>query len=105
MPNAGNEPSDLGPIEILLVDDHTPIRKLLREIIETYGDLSVVGEAANGEEAMLLAAKLKPAVVIMDTHLPVLGGIPATTLIKLNNPFTAVIGLTARAIHTKTKKR
>jgi DNA-binding NarL/FixJ family response regulator len=44
---------------------------------------------------VLLAAKLKPAAVVMDIHLPVLSGVPATTLIKINNPFTAVIGLTA----------
>ena len=67
----------------------------MRETIESYADLSIVGEAANGEEAVLLAAKLKPAAVVMDIHLPVLSGVPATTLIKINNPFTAVIGLTA----------
>lgn len=82
-------------IEILLVDDHPHIRKLLREIIESYDNLTLVGEAVNGEEAVLLAVKLKPAAVVMDIHLPVLNGIPATTLIKMNNPFTAVIGLTA----------
>ena len=75
-------------IEILLVDDHPHIRKLLREIIESYDDLTLVGEAVNGEEAVLLAVKLKPAAVVMDIHLPVLNGIPATTLIKMNNPFT-----------------
>ena len=82
-------------MRILLVDDHPHIRKLLREIIESYDDLTLVGEAVNGEEAVLLAVKLKPAAVVMDIHLPVLNGIPATTLIKMNNPFTAVIGLTA----------
>lgn len=89
------EPSPFAPIEILLVDDHPHVRKLLREIVETYDDLKIVGEATNGEEAVFLAAKLKPAAVIMDIHLPVLSGVPATTLIKTNNPFTAVIGLTA----------
>ena len=88
-------PSDSRPIEILLVEDHPYVRKLLRQIIETYEDLRIVGEAANGEEAVLLAAKLKPSVVVMDIHLPILGGVPATTLIKLNNPCTTIIGLTA----------
>ena len=83
------------PIEILLVDDHPQVRKLLREMIETYDDLRIVGEAVNGEEAVLLAAKLKPAAFVMDVHLPVLNGVPATTLIKMNNPFTVIIGLTA----------
>jgi DNA-binding NarL/FixJ family response regulator len=67
----------------------------LRQIIETYEDLRIVGETANGEEAVLFAAKLKPSAVVMDIHLPILGGVPATTLIKLNNPCTAIIGLTA----------
>jgi DNA-binding NarL/FixJ family response regulator len=83
------------PIEILLVDDHPLIRKLLRKIIDSYDDLSVVGEAVNGEEAVLLAARLKPDVVLMDIHLPILSGISASTLIKVNNPFVTVIALTA----------
>src|SRR5918993_2719637 len=95
MLNADSQPPYPDPIEALLVDDHHYVRRLLREIIESYKDLSIVGEAVNGEEAVLLAAKLKPAAVVMDIHLPVLSGVPATTLIKINNPFTAVIGLTA----------
>jgi DNA-binding NarL/FixJ family response regulator len=81
MPNEDSEPSHSSPIEILLVDDPPHVRKLLREMIETYDDLKIVGEAVNGEEAVLLAAKLKPAAVVMDVHLPVLNGVPATTLI------------------------
>jgi DNA-binding NarL/FixJ family response regulator len=42
-----------------------------------------------------MAAKLKPGVVVMDVHLPLLSGVPATTLIKMNNPFTSIIGLRA----------
>ena len=95
MLNEDSEPSQSHPIEILLVDDHPRVRQLLREMIESYDDLRIVGEAFNGEDAVLLAASLKPAVVIMDIHLPILGGIPATTLIKMNNPFVTVIGVTA----------
>jgi DNA-binding NarL/FixJ family response regulator len=90
-----SEPSRSRPIEILLVDDHPRVRQLLREMIESYDDLKIVGEAFNGEEAVLLAASLKPAVVIMDIYLPILSGIAATTLIKVNNPFITVIALTA----------
>jgi DNA-binding NarL/FixJ family response regulator len=97
------EPSHAGTIEILLVDDHPHVRQLLRETIERYSNLSIAGEAVNGEEAVLLAAKLKPAVVVMDIHLPVLSGVPATTLIKINNPFIAVIGLTAGDPHEDEK--
>ena len=95
MLNEDTEPLHSQPIEILLVDDHPQVRQVLRQLIETYDDLTIVGEAVNGEEAVLLAAKLKPAAVVMDVHLPVLNGVPATTLIKINNPFTVVIGLTA----------
>jgi len=95
MPNEVSKPSHSTPIEILLVDDHAYVRKILCEMIKTYDDLTIVGEAGNGEEAVLLAAKLKPAAVVMDVHLPVLNDVPATTLIKMNNPFTAIIGLTA----------
>ena len=103
MPNQDSEPSHSSPITILLVDDHPHVRKLLREIIETYDDLSIVGEAINGEEAVLLALKHKPAAVVMDIHLPVLSGVPATTLIKMNNPFTAIVGLTAGDPHQDEK--
>ena len=95
MYNEDGDSSVSQTIEVLLVDDHPLIRKLLRKLIENYDDLSVVGEAVNGEEAVLLAAKLKPDVVIMDIHLPILSGISATTLIKVNNPFVTVIALTA----------
>jgi DNA-binding NarL/FixJ family response regulator len=64
-------------------------------IIESYKYLSIVGEAVNGEEAVLLAAKLKPAAVVMAIHLPVLSGVAAATLIKIHNPFVSIIALTA----------
>lgn len=95
MDNEEDSESSPEPMEVLVVDDHPLIRKLLREIIQSYGDFSVVGEAVNGEEAVLLAARLKPDVVIMDIHLPILNGIPAATLIKVNNPFVTVIAITA----------
>jgi DNA-binding NarL/FixJ family response regulator len=95
MLNADSQPSYPDPIEVLLVDDHQYVRRLLREIIESYKDLSIVGEAVNGEEAVLLATKLKPAAVVMDIHLPVLSGVAAATLIKIHNPFVSIIALTA----------
>ena len=95
MPKESSESAQSSPIDILLVDDHAQVRQILRQIIQSYDDLSIVGEAATGEEAVLLAAKLKPAAVIMDIHLPVLNGIAAATLIKINNPFITIIALTA----------
>jgi DNA-binding NarL/FixJ family response regulator len=90
-------------IDVLLVDDHAHVRKILRQLIEAHDDLTIAGEAVNGEEAVLLVTKLKPAAVVMDIHLPVLNGVPATTLIKMNNPFTVVIGLTAGDPHEDEK--
>ena len=90
-----SESSPSQPIKVVLVDDHPLIRKLLHKIIDSYDDLSVVGEAVNGEEAVLLAARLKPDVVLIDIHLPIVSGISAATLIKVNNPFVTVIALTA----------
>ena len=82
-------------IDILLVDDHPVMRQLLRDLLESYADLTIVGEAGNGEDAVSEATKLQPSVVIIDIKLPTMTGIQATGLIKLRSPFTAIIGLTA----------
>jgi DNA-binding NarL/FixJ family response regulator len=82
-------------IDVLLVDDHPQMRRLLRDMLETYADLTIVGEAETGEEAVTAAIRLHPSVVIIDIHLPTLNGIQATKLIKLQSPSTAVVGLTA----------
>ena len=103
MPSEHSDASHSAPTTILLVDDHPHVRKLMRELIETYADFKVVGEATNGEEAVLLTVAVKPAAVVMDVHLPVLSGIAATTLIKTTNPFTVVIGLTAGDPHEDEK--
>ena len=81
--------------DILLVDDHPVMRALLRQILEAYPDIAIVGEAKDGEEAVRLAAKLQPAVAVIDIHLPKLSGPDATKLIRLQSPCTAIIGLTA----------
>jgi DNA-binding NarL/FixJ family response regulator len=82
-------------IEVLLVDDHPVMRALLRQVLETYPDIVIVAEAEDGEEAVRLATKFQPDVVIIDLHLPRLSGVKATKLIRVQSPFTAIIGLTA----------
>jgi DNA-binding NarL/FixJ family response regulator len=82
-------------ITALLVDDDPVIRQLLHDILERHADVTIVGEAENGEDAVALTVTLKPAIVLMDFNLPTMSGIEATTLIKLQSPHTAVIGLTA----------
>ncbi|MFL6464191.1 MAG: response regulator [Bryobacteraceae bacterium] len=65
-------------INILLADDHTIVRQGLKLILSAHSDLHVVGEAANGKEAVELAAKLKPDIVLLDVAMPELNGIEAT---------------------------
>jgi response regulator RpfG family c-di-GMP phosphodiesterase len=57
-------------IRVLLVDDHAMVRQGLRSLLQSYSNLEVVGEAANGEEAVTLAALLRPAVIVMDINMP-----------------------------------
>jgi len=64
--------------KILLVDDHTIVRQGLKLILSAQTDLEVVGEAANGREAIDLAGKIKPDIVVMDVAMPELNGIEAT---------------------------
>ena len=82
-----------GKIRVLLVDDHVMVRQGLRGILESYPDLQVVKEAANGQEAVECARAYLPDVVIMDINLPKLDGVEATRLIKRESPDTIVIGL------------
>jgi PAS domain S-box-containing protein len=78
---------------VLLVDDHAMVRQGLRSILETYPELEVVAEAADGIEAVESAISKQPDVVVMDINLPRLNGIDATRRIKKDAPATVVIGL------------
>ncbi|HEU4685359.1 MAG TPA: response regulator [Nitrospira sp.] len=84
-------------IRILLVDDHVMVRQGLRGLLETYPDMEIVGEAANGEEAIAAIAKWQPDVVVMDIHMPRLSGIDATARIKSRHPGTIIIGLSIQS--------
>jgi LuxR family maltose regulon positive regulatory protein len=80
-------------VKILLVDDHPVFRKGLRVLLDDEKDLRIVGEAGNGREAMEMARKLSPDVVIMDITMPELDGIEATRGIMAESPNTKVIAL------------
>ena len=82
-------------IGVLLVDDHPVMRDLLREILDQFHDVTVIAEAASGEDAVREATRLQPAIAIVDIQLPTMSGIEACKLIRLSSPCTAVIGLTA----------
>jgi len=82
------------PITILLVDDQALFREALRTLLSVQPDLEVIGEAANGEQALRAAAELRPAVVLMDLQMPVLDGVAATRRLKAQQPECRVIALT-----------
>jgi len=83
-------------IRLLLADDHRMLREGLRRTLEEEG-LEVVGEAADGEEALRLAAKLRPDVVLMDVTMPVLDGVEATRQLHEHLPDIPVVILTMHA--------
>lgn len=94
---AGDTPccstSEQGVSRVLLVDDHVMVRQGLRSLLESYPDVAVVGEAANGEEAVASVAALLPTIVVMDINMPTMNGVEATKRIKERYPHVIVIGL------------
>ncbi|HEX8984810.1 MAG TPA: response regulator transcription factor [Bryobacteraceae bacterium] len=85
---------------ILLADDHGVVRKGLRFLLESESDLEVVGEAADGCEAVEMASRLDPNVIVMDIGMPRLNGIDATTQIVRAHPNVAVVILSVHSDET-----
>ncbi len=82
-------------ISIILGEDHQITRQGIRRLLEDEKGLKIVGEASNGEEVVQMVTELKPDVVVMDIAMPKLNGIEATRQIKLINPRTGVLILSA----------
>lgn len=97
----------LGAIGVLLVDDHCVVRHGLRMFLSLDPELAIVGEAGNGLQAIELAHRLRPAVIVMDLLMPTLDGLVATQIIKQALPEIEILALTCvldddmicRAIH------
>jgi DNA-binding NarL/FixJ family response regulator len=86
-------------ITVLLVDDHSLVRRGFRRMLEDESDMEVVGEAGNGEDSIRLAKELHPQVVVMDCALPGMNGLQATRQIIEDSPHTAVLML---SMHTES---
>lgn len=82
-------------VTVLIVDDHAVVRHGIRALLEAEGDFAIVGEVSSGGEAVLLAAKHPPDVVLMDLVMPEMDGVEATRLLKQHCPDTQVVVLTS----------
>ena len=87
--------SDTTAIRVLIADDHQMVREGLKVLLSTHGDIVVVGEAANGAEAVERCRELSPDVVLMDVMMPVMDGAEATAEIGDSCPDVQVIALTS----------
>lgn len=84
------------PVPVLVVDDHVAFRSAARSALDAGHRFVVVGEAESGEEAVALAMKLHPELVVMDVLLPGIDGLEATRRILTNDPGTVVVLVSTR---------
>jgi len=82
-------------IRIMLVDDHAVVRSGLGAFLSVNPDLELVGEAENGEQAVVRANLIKPDVILMDLMMPIMDGVAATQAIKKQNPQIQIVALTS----------
>jgi DNA-binding NarL/FixJ family response regulator len=84
----------MNAVRVLIVDDQALFREALATLLEVQPEIEVVGEAADGEQAIRLCAELSPDVALMDLRMPVLDGIAATTRLRAEQPGVRVLALT-----------
>jgi NarL family two-component system response regulator LiaR len=82
-------------IKVILVDDHAIVRKGIVALLATESDIEVVGEASDGQEAILLAEKLKPDLILMDLVMPGVNGVDAIRVIKSKDAKARILVLTS----------
>lgn len=93
-PHAPVLSNDVHRLRLVLADDHQILRQGLRQLLETRPEIDIVGEAANGEEAVLLALSQKPDVLLMDVNMPKLNGVEASKAILTAWPQANILMLT-----------
>lgn len=84
-------------IQVLIADDHSMVRQGLKQIVELEEDMEVIAQASNGQEAVEIALKLSPDVILMDINMPVLNGIQAINQLKSKGCNSKIIVLTIHA--------
>ena len=91
-------------LRVFLVEDQTILRESLRLLVDSHPDLEIVGEAADGEEAVRLVGAMKPDIVVMDVSMPRMDGVQATMEIKRNWPEVKVLALTVHETKTHIRR-
>src|SRR5215208_1658838 len=95
MVEAGMSPEEVrGPTRLAIVDDHELARESLQNMLSDEIDIEIVGEAANGRQALLLCSRLRPDLVLMDVRMPEMDGLAATKEVKQRYPGVSVMMLT-----------
>jgi len=94
----------VGQLSVLLVDDHSLVRRGFRRILEDAEDIRVVGEAGNGDEAVRLARELEPSVIVMDCALPGMSGLMATRRILEQSPERKILMLSMHSEDTLVRQ-
>jgi len=87
--------ADSSPIRVMIVDDHDMVRRGLAAFLKVKADLELVGEAGNGQQAIVLCEQVQPDVILMDLVMPKMGGTAATQVIRERWPHVQVIALTS----------
>jgi DNA-binding NarL/FixJ family response regulator len=82
-------------IGVLVVDDHVLMRQTLQSVLDAQPDLTVVGEAGDGMEAITLFQQIRPDVVLMDVYMPLMDGMESTRQIHALSPETCIIGMSS----------